>query len=86
VSFETTAAWMTRPPTRKERILALSVTAFAGFWIGAMAAAFIEPPRPSSAIVACMLIGAVAGCTIAWFFPKQALCILGARALFRIPR
>jgi hypothetical protein len=88
VSIDVVRAWLLRPVTRRERILGAAVTAFVGFWLGCVvgiAACAVATSLDRPTIQLGSAIGlSIAGAALGWRCPKQALSILGARALFRV--
>ena len=83
--FRTVQSWLARPATRAERVAAICVTTFCGFWLGLAIGAIAEWTVPLAAHWSLWISaasGAVLGCLLGWNYPKQALTVLNARALF----
>ena len=87
MTFEVVQAWLSRPTTRRDRVLGAAVTAFVGFWLGCIVGIGVSSAATSLdgwTIALGFAVGAsVIGGILGWRRPKQALIILGARAFFR---
>ena len=86
VNLGSLQSWLEKPPRRVERALAAAICVFAGFWLGGMLASatcrLADWPN-DVAISVGLFAGVSSGFVIGWRYPKQSLCVFGARALFR---